>query len=275
MEPFVMQEQESMLRLADWEHRWPNLAAGFSTRKDGVSRGVFDSFNCGLHVGDHADDVINNRRKLAEENGFAYASFTCADQVHGNAVHVVREHEIGAGRAAHEEAIAQTDGLLTDRPNVFLASFYADCVPLLFHAPKAGVVGVAHAGWRGTVAYIGVRMVEKMKEKWNIAPEEVHAAIGPSIGACCYEVNDVVANRVRDAVQEQADRVLLPASEAGKYMLNLQETNRILLASAGILPEHIEVSHLCTSCRTDLFYSHRKENGKTGRMAAFIALKEG
>ncbi|MFT9847953.1 peptidoglycan editing factor PgeF [Aneurinibacillus sp. REN35] len=275
MEPFVMQEQECMLRLADWERRWPNLAAGFSTRKGGVSRDVFDSFNCGLHVGDYADHVIENRRKLAEANGFSYTSFTCADQVHGNGICIVDDSKIGAGRAVHEEAIAQTDGLLTDKANVFLASFYADCVPLLFYAPKQSVVGVAHAGWRGTVAYIGPRMVDRMKERWDVAPEDIHVAIGPSIGACCYEVNDVVADRVREAVQEQAARVLTPADEAGKYMLNLQETNRILLELAGILPEHIEVSHLCTSCRTDLFYSHRKENGKTGRMTAFIALKEG
>jgi YfiH family protein len=275
MEPFVMQEQDFMLRLEEWEHKWPGLVAGFSTRKSGVSRNEFDSFNCGLHVGDTAEHVIENRRKLAEENGFSYTSFTCADQVHGNQIHIITESDIGAGRMAHNEAIANTDGLLTDKTNVFLASFYADCVPLFFYAPEKQIVGVAHAGWRGTVARIGSDMVKTITETWNIAPQDIFAAIGPSIGSCCYEVNDVVADQVREVVGEKAAYVMKAAANTGKYMLDLQETNRILLEEAGISPHHIEVSHLCTSCRTDLFFSHRKENGKTGRMAAFIALKEG
>ncbi|CEH32084.1 hypothetical protein AM501_28175 [Aneurinibacillus migulanus] len=275
MEPFIMREREFMLHLESWERRWPQLVAGFSTRKGGASQNSFASFNCGLHVGDTAEHVIENRRKLACENGFSYTAFTCADQVHGNGIRIIAEEDIGAGRAAHDEAIVETDGLLTDKPNVFLASFYADCVPLFFYAPGAQVLGVAHAGWRGTVARIGPGMVQVMKQTWNIAPEDIYAAIGPSIGSCCYEVNDMVSDRVKEAVGDKASCVLKPGTEAGKYMLNLQETNRILLEEAGILPAHIEVSHLCTSCRTDLFFSHRKENGKTGRMAAFIALKEG
>jgi YfiH family protein len=273
MEPFVIGERESALRLRSWENRWPQLVVGFSTRKGGVSEQEYRSLNCGLHVGDYTPHVIENRRKLAEENGFAYEHWTCAEQVHGNEICIVTEKEIGAGRMAHSEAIAGVDGLLTDQRNVFLASFYADCVPLFFFAPDAQVIGVAHAGWRGTVACIGPKMVKAMEERWNVPPEQIHVAIGPSIGACCYEVNDVVADQVRQ-VTEQSSRVLKDAG-IGKYMLNLQETNRILLEEAGILPAHIEVSHLCTSCRTDLFFSHRKENGKTGRMTAFIALKEG
>ncbi|GEN32721.1 MULTISPECIES: peptidoglycan editing factor PgeF [Aneurinibacillus] len=275
MDPFVMQEREFMLRLTDWERRWPRLVAGFSTRKGGASQEAFDSFNCGLHVGDIPEHVIENRRKLAEENGFSYASFTCADQVHGNEIRIIADSDVGAGRMANEEAIARTDGLLTDKANVFLASFYADCVPLFFYAPEVQVIGVAHAGWRGTVARIGPRMVETIARTWNTRPEDIFAAIGPSIGACCYEVSDMVADRIKEVIGDKSSCVLVAGSEAGKYMLNLQETNRILLEEAGILPGCIEVSHLCTSCRTDLFFSHRKENGKTGRMAAFIALKEG
>lgn len=274
MEPFDLQDNKTALKLTGWEEKWPELVAGFSTRNGGVSSGFYTSLNCGLHVGDDGDAVKENRRLLAEANGFDFSAWTCAEQVHGGAVHIVEANDTGAGRLKHEEAIKDTDGILTDQAGVFLASFYADCVPLFFYAPDRRVIGVAHAGWKGTVARIGAEMVRRMGEHWQVEPQAIHAAIGPSIGACCYEINDVVANRVRDVLGDQAKRVLEPAGD-GKYMLNLQETNRILLVEAGILPEHIEVSHLCTSCRTDLFFSHRKEAGKTGRMTAFIALKEG
>lgn len=274
MEAFVLQDNKALLRLTGWEEKWPELVAGFSTRNGGMSNGFYTSLNCGLHVGDDGDAVRENRRLLAEANGFDFAAWTCAEQVHGGVVHIVEEKTRGAGRLKHEEAIKDTDGLLTDQAGVFLASFYADCVPLFFYAPDYHVVGVAHAGWKGTVARIGAEMVRQMGERWQIGPQEIYAAIGPSIGVCCYEVNDIVADRVRDVLGERADQVLEPMRDR-KYMLNLQETNRILLMEAGILPEHIEVSHLCTSCRTDLFFSHRKEAGQTGRMTAFIALKEG
>ncbi|MED0756701.1 peptidoglycan editing factor PgeF [Aneurinibacillus thermoaerophilus] len=276
MEPFVMQEKGLMLRLTGWESKWPQLVAGFSTRNGGVSRREYESLNCGLHVGDTVEHVIQNRRKLVEANGFSFASWTCAEQVHGSNIRVITDDDVGAGRMAHSDAIAETDGLLTDKRNVFLASFYADCVPLFFYASKAKaqVIGVAHAGWRGTVARIGPKMVETMRKIWAIGPENIYAAIGPSIGACCYEVNDIVADEIKNVLGAKAFRVLTETRE-GKYMLNLQETNRILLERAGILPSHIEVSHLCTSCRSDVFYSYRKEKGKTGRMTAFIALKEG
>ncbi|WCN39006.1 peptidoglycan editing factor PgeF [Aneurinibacillus uraniidurans] len=274
MEPFGLQDEETALRLINWEARWPELVAGFSTRNGGTSSGYYTSLNCGLHVGDDGDAVRENRRLLAEANGFDFAAWTCAEQVHGGAVHIVEAETRGTGRLAHDEAIKDTDGLLTEHAGIFLASFYADCVPLFFYAPSHRVIGVAHAGWKGTVANIGAEMVRQMGERWQIAPEEIYAAIGPSIRSCCYEVNDVVANRVQDVLASRAEQVL-KAKDDGKYMLNLQETNRILLLAAGILPEHIEVSHLCTSCRTDLFFSHRKEAGKTGRMTAFIALKEG
>jgi polyphenol oxidase len=274
MEPFKSGKHENIMRISDWEACWPELTAGFSTRRGGISRYEYESLNCGLHVGDNAKDVWMNRQKLAEAAGYPFSVWTCAEQVHGSNIRIVTEEEAGLGRTRQEDAIKETDGLLTDRPNIFLASFYADCVPLFFYAPGRRVIGVAHAGWRGTVERIGQKMVQRMIQNWGLAPADIYAAIGPSIGSCCYEVNDMVAGRVRDVLHAKAHLVLEHTKE-DKYMLNLQETNRILLEEAGVLPSHIVVSHLCTSCRTDLFFSHRKEGGKTGRMTAFIALKEG
>lgn len=273
MEPFQKKKEESNLRLVSWEERWPELVAGFSTRNQGKSSAPYTGLNCGLHVGDEKERVIANREILASHTGFPYDVWTCAEQSHGKGVKVIELQDIGAGRFSHEEAIKDIDGLLTDKHGVLLTSFYADCVPIFFYAPKVQVVGIAHAGWKGTTLKIVEEMLRKMERNWQIAPEDVYTAIGPSIHSCCYEVNDLVIEKVKEALGEEVENVLTPI-KGNKGMLNLQETNRILLEKAGVLPQHIEVSQLCTGCRTDLFFSHRKEGGKTGRMAAFIGLKE-
>ncbi|WCK53066.1 peptidoglycan editing factor PgeF [Aneurinibacillus sp. Ricciae_BoGa-3] len=272
MEAFTLINES--VHLAAWEKMWPGISAGFSTRNGGTSSGEFDSLNCGLHVGDRVEHVVENRRRLARQNGFSFSSWTCGEQVHGDRIVYIAEEQAGAGRESREDAIPSADGLLTDKRNVFLASFYADCVPLFFYSPRFQVIGVAHAGWKGTVARIGQKMALQMKEQWGIQPEDIYAAIGPSIHSCCYEVNDLVADKIKEVLGEKAQDVL-ESVRTEKYMLNLQETNRILLLEAGIPHAHIEVSQLCTGCRTDLFFSHRKEGGKTGRMTAFIGLKEG
>lgn len=273
MEPFQIKNNESTLHLIPWENRWPDVAVGFSTRKGGKSPAPYTGLNCGLHVGDEMEWVIENRTKLACVAGFPFDVWTCAEQIHGNSVRVIEHVDVGAGRFAHEEAIKGVDGLLTDKPGVFLTSLYADCVPVFFFSPRQKVIGIAHAGWKGTVSLIVEEMLGKMKEGWGILPREVYATIGPSIHDCCYEVNSLVIDRIREVLGDEARKVLAPVNHE-KAMLNLQETNRILLEKAGVLPSHIEVSQLCTGCQRDLFFSHRKEGGKTGRMAAFIGLKE-
>jgi YfiH family protein len=156
---------------------------------------------------------------------------------------------------------------------------YADCVPLYFFDPVRHAVGLAHAGWKGTVGGIARMAVRRMTESFGSKPEELLAAIGPSIGVCCYEVDEAVAAKVRPVLEEigpepeQQERVLQSGRSAGKYMLDLQTFNRLLLLEAGILSAHIELSHLCTSCNTDRFFSHRAEGGRTGRMVAWIALR--
>jgi YfiH family protein len=180
-------------------------------------------------------------------------------------------------------AFQATDGLLTSVPGVLLTSFYADCVPLYFYDPLLQVVGLAHAGWKGTVAEIAAAMVERMETAYGSRPRDILAGIGPSIGDCCYEVDDYVMDHIRrlegelEPVPAQGDVPgLYRTSEADdrKSMLNLKEMNRRIMIKAGILPTHIECTSWCTSCNQDLFFSYRKENGVTGRMTSWIGIKE-
>lgn len=274
MEPFTLEQQSSLLRLALWEEGNPGLVAGFTTRMGGYSKAPFQAMNCGLHVGDEAQHVIRNRQKLCDLLNFPFNAWTNADQIHGNQVAIIDYSHAGRGRASMEDTIEGTDGLLTGEPNILLTSFYADCVPLFFYVPDRKVIGIAHAGWRGTAANIAQNMVNVLQNHYQVLPEQIQAAIGPSVGACCYEVDMQVIQGITDQVRDSQARPFFTENANGKYAVDLKEANRILLNQAGIPDKQIISSQWCTSCRTDLFFSHRKEAGRTGRMAAFIGWRE-
>lgn len=272
-EPFVLEEEKSILALADWQAHFPGLVAGFTVRLGGESEEPYGSFNMGLHVGDDPAHVIANRKKLAEHVRMPFEAWTCADQVHGNRVCQVTAG--GAGKESLGDVIAATDGLFTQQKGVLLTSFYADCVPLYFLDPASGAIGLAHAGWKGTVGRIAEEMVKALQTHYKAKPGDIRVAIGPSIGGCCYEVDERIMTQVRTSAENW--KTAVSASTEGKYMLDLRQLNTEILREAGISRANMLVTDWCTSCRTDLFFSHRKEAGPgkmTGRMASYIGWKE-
>jgi hypothetical protein len=278
MEPFVWTEEAGkapVFRLAAWERRMPGLSVGFTSRIGGVSQGCFETLNCGLHVADNPDHVVENRRRIAEAAGFDFAAWTIAEQVHGDRVAVVGEAERGRGRLGAGDALPGCDAMVTDAEGVVLTACFADCVPLFFLDVEKRVIGIAHAGWKGTTMRIAERTVETMRRRYGSRPESILAAIGPSIGGCCYEVDERVLEHVRRLDGwESAIRPAAGDAPEGRRRLDLKELNRKIMIKAGVLPQHIESSEWCTSCRTDLFFSHRKEKGTTGRMAGWIGMRK-
>jgi len=280
VEPFRLSDtpgQPAVMHIDRWERDYLGLSAGFTTRLGGVSEGACDSLNCALHVQDNPLHVAENRRRLAAALDFPFEAWTCGEQVHGRHVAVVTRASRGKGRLAREDAIPDTDALITNEPGIWLTSFYADCVPLYFFDPVRKVAGLAHAGWKGTVLQIAGHTVQSMAKTYGTVPGDVLAAVGPSIGSCCYEVDRAVIERIDECLMEiGADepvrRAVYKPGAPGKSMLDLQQLNRQIMIKAGILPTHIEICGMCTGCRTDLFYSHRKERGATGRMASWIGL---
>lgn len=285
-EPFVLDTADNgcgLLMLTSYMRSNPKLTAGFTTRSGGVSKGDFDSLNCGLHVADVPEDVVENRRRLAEALAVPFEACTYAEQVHGKEIQIVTKQQRGVGNDSREKALQAKDGFITNVPGVFLHALFADCVPLYFYDPVHKAVGLAHAGWKGTALGIAKAVPEAMSAAYGTKSRELKAAVGPSIGMCCYEVDDTVIARMDRVIAELAP---IPGDEHegevpfyikkanGKYNLNLQHINRQIMMKAGILPSNIEISGLCTSCRLDLFYSHRKEFGSTGRMAAWIGLRD-
>lgn len=272
MEPYRLQEggDAGLLLLQPWLAE-EGLTAGFTTRH---------ANNTALHVGDDPAKVVAAREAIASKLGFPFEAWTCAEQVHGNEAKVVTRDIAGSGRFDRESAIQHADALVTNEPDVLLAMFFADCVPLYFYDPVTRSLGLAHAGWKGTVADVAARTVEKMGKAFGAKPADIRAAIGPSIGGCCYEVDEAVLKHVRPLladlpdvqVSDGSNRVVTPSRE-GRARLDLKQLNRHLMIKAGILPSRIEMTSWCTGCRTDVFFSHRMENGNAGRMTSWIGMK--
>ncbi len=269
----------SLFLLPNWMVRNERLTVGFTGREGGSSEAPWSSLNMGLHVGDEDHSVIANRRALTDAIDWPFDAWTCAEQVHGNTVHQMIEEDRGRGRDSLGSVIKDCDAIMTDVPGVLLASFYADCVPLYFYDPEHDAVALAHAGWKGTVQEIAAVTIHAMEAAYGTNPKVLLAAIGPSIGSCCYEVDGPVINQVQQLLQglgvkTETAETMLKLSGDGKANLHLKEINRQIMIKAGILPIHIELTEWCTGCRRDLFFSHRKEGGLTGRMASWIGIRE-
>ncbi|MBN2387387.1 MAG: peptidoglycan editing factor PgeF [Anaerolineales bacterium] len=234
------------------------------TRRGGVSPAPWAALNLGGTVGDDPQLVAENRRRAFAALGRAPDSLYDVWQVHGTDVVVA-----GAPRSP-ERPLRQADVILTDRPGVTLFMRFADCVPVLLHDPQHGVVGIAHAGWMGTVRGTARAAVEALVKHFNSNPAELQAAIGPSIGSDHYEVGPDVVVQVRQAFGDAADQLLAPSN--GRMRLDLWAANQLLLEQAGV--RQIEVSGICTACHVDDWYSHRLEKGRTGRFGAMIGLRE-
>ncbi|WP_044893844.1 peptidoglycan editing factor PgeF [Bacillus alveayuensis] len=264
---------EEILFLDDWRFIMPQLVVGFTTKKGGYSKREFTSLNLGLHVDDDADDVRLNRQRLAEILEFPLEKWVCSEQIHDNRIEKVTKNDSSKGVLRYDTAIAGTDGLYTKEANMLLALCFADCVPLYFFAPKHKLVGLAHAGWKGSVKNIAGEMVHLWVEKEKVRHADIYAAIGPSIDKCCYIVDDRVIDLVKNVAGDSVHHLYQETSK-GQYTLDLKELNRQLLLQAGIPEQNIIVSEYCTSCADELFFSYRRDRGKTGRMMSFIGRKE-
>ena len=243
----------------------------FTTRLGGVSEDIFSTLNFSFTRGDNPDSVMENYRRVGQVFGKTEVDFICTDQTHTTNVLRVGKEEAGFG-VTKPRPYTDVDGLITDEPGVILSTFYADCVPLYFVDPVQKAIGLSHSGWRGTVGRMGQKTLEAMKEAFGTKPEDVYAAIGPSICRDCYEISEDVAEHFYQEFKGHGDEILINKGN-GKYQLDLWKTNEIVMLEAGILPEHLAVTNICTCCNPDVLFSHRTSQGKRGNLAAFLMLK--
>lgn len=213
-----------------------------STRFGGFSENEFSELNIGLHVGDEEANVLKNRGMLATAIGIKIKDFTCGQQVHGINIKVVKECEKGKGATSWQDGFESTDGMITNVKNLPLMVVTADCAAVSFLDPINEVIGIAHAGKKGTQGGIVQKIIDTMKDEFGTDARDLVIGIGPCIHPCCYDFN-------------------LP----GTILQQLIET--------GVEKENIENSKLCTSCKSDEFYSYNKNGGKAGRFANVLLLK--
>ncbi|MBC7871840.1 MAG: peptidoglycan editing factor PgeF [Chitinophagaceae bacterium] len=251
-------------QLAYYQFRqWPNLKHGIFTRTGGVSAAPWASLNMGGTVGDDPQAVWQNHVLMYEALKIEQTRICTVWQVHGADTVIVD------GPVRGRRWIALADGMVTDKPDTPLVMRYADCTPLMFRDPVQGVIGIAHAGWRGTVIGAGVSVVRTMIQAYGSKPTDIQAGIGPCIGPERYQVGAEVVTAVHQHFGT-IDGLIHYDPLDGTAYFDLWAANKRDLQGAGV--EQIEVAEICTATHTDEFFSHRAEQGRTGRFGAVLTL---
>lgn len=258
-----------MLHFGSFEDE--RIVHAITTRSGGVSPAPMDELNLSWTWPDEPACVLENRRRVCAALAVPLERVVQAGQIHGVDVRAVGDAEAGCGALERRTVLPPADALITNTRDVYLLACFADCVPLMLFDPVRLAVGVAHAGWRGTVSGMGQATVRAMSEHYGSRPADIRVVIGPSAGPCCYEVGADVIAAVRTSDLD-ADELLAPSTPGHAYF-DMWAANRHSLVKAGILPDNIETSGVCTIEHPDRFFSHRASGGSTGRFAALIGIR--
>lgn len=268
----IKSQEPGNLQLSALRESGPIIHA-FSTREGGLSKHPYATLNLGLRVGDDPEAVKENRRRFFSALGIEGSQVVRVKQVHGASVLVVDEvlvNKDGFPRLLLDEGY-EYDAMVTNQRELALVISTADCPPIFILDPVRKAISAIHAGWRSTVKRITQRALEKMAESYGTKAGDCMAAIGPGIGPCCYEVDSLVIKPLSKAFPYWQE--LVKEKENARWNLDLAKANLRLLLEAGVKESNIFSTGLCTSCRADLFFSHRREKGRTGRMMNVILLR--
>lgn len=249
------------------------LTHGFSTRLGGVSKGCYSSMNLSFTRQDEESSVAENFRRMG-----SVLETACEQMVYAMQRHTVNvkkaDASMGGMGITRPRNFSDIDGLVTDVPGLCLVTSYADCVPVFLADVQRRAIGLAHSGWRGTAGNIGRCTVEKMGQYYGSHPQDLLAFIGPSICHTCYEVGDDLYEAFSDYYPQEEMKDLMKPLDKGKYLLNLHLANVLNLKKAGLPPENIFVTDVCTCCNPRIFYSHRASGGKRGGLCGFLKINE-
>jgi len=218
--------------------------------------------NMSLLYGD-TKDVPNNRKTFLSGLGINYLDLVCAKQVHGSKIQYVQEEDRGRGALAYDTALADTDAFITDKRNLPLAIFTADCLPIFLYDPKIPAIALIHAGWRSSQENITAKVITFMQDKFNTHPENLFVSFGPAIRECCYEVGEEFGELFSQYLRQKN----------GHYYLDLAGINKSKILDSGIKETNIFDSRICTSCKNTDFFSYRREGNSCGRMMSVMMLR--
>jgi YfiH family protein len=242
------------------------IVAGFSTRHEGVSRPPYNSLNLGLNTNDPHHNVQGNRSLLARAFGAKSDQLLTVTQVHGTDLLIVDSPNSDVTHFLKIEC----DGIITNQTNIMIGVGVADCAPILLFDPVKQVIAALHAGWKGTASGIARKGVSAMTANFGSNPTDLVAAIGPSIGPCCYEVDEPVHAAF---ASENEIWELASVTSGDKWKLDISAALKLQLIASGLLSEKIETTQQCVCCTQELFFSYRRDKGETGRHLGFIMLR--
>lgn len=247
------------LKVPQWE-KYGSLLHGFMGRRGGKSVGPYAGLNTSYRVGDDPKIVSQNVCDMKLAVGIHDGKVVTMRQVHGDNIVEVTDTKL-------KEA-GEADGMVTAEKGVYLGVLTADCVPLLFIAPKQRIAAALHAGWRGTLAGIAVKAVGLFKSRYNLEPDDLEVALGPSIGPCCYEVKDDVAA----PLTKNWGKLTTPSIRVaeGRSFINLRRLNRDILRACGIPGAGLFEVGPCTCCSSADYFSYRRERHETGRQISVV-----
>lgn len=256
----------------------PGFVNGFSTRAGGVSEGCFSSMNLSFHKGDNPEHVKENFSRIAHALGTSPEHMVCSHQTHSTNLMRVYASDAGKGVTCSRN-YRNIDGLITNVPGIMLVTSYADCVPLYFVDPVHKAIGLSHSGWRGTIGKIGKKTIDLMHREFGTDPADLYCAIGPSICRNCFEVGNEVAEKFRtEFMPEFWNELIFPQHDsnrpADRSYIDLWRANELILLQAGVHPEHLFKSNLCTRCNPELLYSHRFMGDQRGQLCAFLGIQK-
>ena len=237
----------------------PGLFHGIFSRKGGVSPAPWSSLNLGGTVGDEPANVQKNLSRLLSVSGFSHQQLVQVKQIHSSTV---------VKTAQPLDAIDEGDAITTDQRGLLLLMRFADCVPILFFDPENTAIAIAHAGWKGTLNGVVTEVVKAMRQHYGSSPAKLSVGIGPSIGPDHYQIGSDVIEKTKHAFPNNFKDIII--QDGDQVKLDLWEANRIHLEQLGV--RQIDLANICTGCDLDHWYSHRAENGRTGRFGAVIGL---
>jgi len=244
------------------------IAHGFLSRIGGISKGPFSSLNYDVREGDNKVNIEHHKAVVGRLFGFEAKRLLTINQVHGDDVLVIDKPVKNISDMSKTSA----DAIITNQYGVAIGVMTADCVPIILVDTVKKVIGMVHAGWKGTVKGVIPRTLEKMVKQFGSDKKAILAAIGPSIGQCCYEVDRSVVKEFGVTGSDSGDNEFIK-KEGDGWRIDLKRANLNQLLSAGILEKNISMESICTSCRNDLFFSYRADGKKTGRQLNFIVMK--
>ncbi len=244
----------------------------FSTRLNGTSPIPFDSLNMAFTTADTVSNIINNRRLFFKRFNIDLSKVVYMQQTHGINIQIADKSDAGRGAKEYLSGFPDTDGILTNDPEIVVCGCFADCVPVWIYDPIRKAGGIIHAGWKGTAQSIVKHGIKKLSEWFGTETKDIIAGIGPSIGPCCFKVDQITAQDITFSIaNHQRNRVT--SDESGEDVnLDLWLINSLQLQDAGVLTQNIITAGQCTCCMQDIYHSFRRDKEMSGRMSAIFRI---